>query len=232
MARSLYRIAAIPWARLALGIGLLSLSGCANSTFRLPWQDPISKAPTPASRIRMMREMATRADKMPANEQEDVSRKLAQYISQEQDTLVRSEILLCLAKFPTETAERMLLAGEQDPSPSVRETCCQAWRIRGGPKAVDFLSRQLLASGEIEDENRDVRLAAARALGELRDPAAIAALGKALESEDPALQYRAVESLRKVSGKEFGDDVAAWQEYAQGGSPRPLSMVERVRRWF
>jgi hypothetical protein len=39
-------------------------------------------------------------------------------------------------------------------------------------------------------------------------------LARALEDADPAVQYRAVASLKKVSGRDLGNDVNAWREWA------------------
>jgi HEAT repeat protein len=83
------------------------------------------------------------------------------------------------------------------------------------------------------DPDIDVRLAAARSLGEIGDPAAVTALGAALDDTDPAMQVRAVASLREVTGKDFGADVNRWRQYVQGESPsppEPVSFAERVRR--
>jgi HEAT repeat protein len=65
------------------------------------------------------------------------------------------------------------------------------------------------------DVDGDVRLAAAQALGETKNPAAVAALGEALADTNPAMQYRAVLSLQQATGKNFGDSVERWQQYVK-----------------
>jgi hypothetical protein len=78
-------------------------------------------------------------------------------------------------------------------------------------------------------------LAAVRALGETKDPAAVAALGRALDDRDPALQYYAVHSLQEVTRENLGNDVDRWRQYVQSGqvpSERPVSVVERLRQRF
>ena len=85
------------------------------------------------------------------------------------------------------------------------------------------------------DMNSDVRLAAARALGRIKDPAAIAALGNALTDNDPAMQYRATQSLHEITGKDLGINVERWRQYVRGETPQPASpnsLVERVRQMF
>ena len=85
------------------------------------------------------------------------------------------------------------------------------------------------------DDDPDVRLEAIEALGQCRDPAAVAALGPALEDRDPAMQYRAVLALKELTGEDFGNDVDRWRQYVQGDVPvqtPPSSLAERLRRIF
>jgi HEAT repeat protein len=85
------------------------------------------------------------------------------------------------------------------------------------------------------DVDTDVRLAAARALGQTHDQAAVAALGAALEDRDPAMQYRAVQSLQELTGKNLGNNVERWQQYVRGEAPKtqePTSLAERFRKMF
>jgi HEAT repeat protein len=91
--------------------------------------------------------------------------------------------------------------------------------------------RERLAS----DTDIDVRLAAADALGEIRDPASVAALGAALEDRDPSMQHQAVRSLRKVAPTDLGNDVERWRQYVKDGSiapAKPFSLAEHVRSLF
>lgn len=80
----------------------------------------------------------------------------------------------------------------------------------------------LLGERFLKDAELDVRLSAIRTLGSLRDKAAIPTLAKALEDPDPAVQYRAVASLKQVSGRDLGDDVNAWREWALDQLPAVL----------
>ena len=70
------------------------------------------------------------------------------------------------------------------------------------------------------------------ALGQSHDQIAVIALGGALEDKDPAMQYRAVMSLRQVTGQGLGNDVNKWREYAKTSKLHPAkpepSLAERI----
>ena len=56
------------------------------------------------------------------------------------------------------------------------------------------------------------------------------ALGEALADADPAMQYRAVLSLKQATGKDLGNSVDRWQQYVKGEQPasRPRRWAERI----
>ena len=85
------------------------------------------------------------------------------------------------------------------------------------------------------DVSHDVRLASARALGKIKDQRAVAALGDALADSDPAMQYRAVLSLKEITGQDLGNNVDRWRQYVKEGHPlqaQPTSMADRLKRIF
>lgn len=222
--------------RLWVALLAVALVGCAQKTPRMSWpwakasaDEPAYTGPTPKQRIKELRALAARAGQMPAEEQEKTSLQLAEQLAAEQDSILRCEILRTIGKFPTPTATAMLRAGLEDGDLEVKTTVCNAWAERGDAEAVQVL-------GDVLTQNKDldVRLAAARALGKANNQAAVQPLGLALDDPDPALQRRAVESLRQVSGRDFGADVVAWRTYVQGGEParQRRSVAEVVRQWF
>ena len=68
----------------------------------------------------------------------------------------------------------------------------------------------------------------------VKDKQAIPVLARALEDGDPAVQYRAVASLKQVSGRDLGNDVNAWREWAADpeGHKAEWSIAEGFRRLF
>ena len=182
---------------------------------------------TPSEYVAKLREWSEEAAELSPADQEKRTLELAERLGKEEDPLVRAQILRTLAHYPTASAAAMLTAGMKDRDEDVRIACCEAWGVRKGPDAVKNLT-ELFSS----DTDVDVRLAAARALGETGDASVVPVLGTALENNDPAIQYRAVVSLRKVTGKEYGDDVNRWRDYVKGNNPPEDSIAARIKRYF
>jgi hypothetical protein len=215
---------------------VLGAPGCCGwdcCSWRMPWEkapERIAGITPPHERMTQLRELAEKGHKGDPAEQQRVSSQLAAEIRDEADPLLRAQIVRTLADYQTAESASVLRAAMEDTSAEVRMVACEAWGKRGGPEAAKILAERLGS-----DTNRDVRLAATRALGQTRDPAAVAGLGVALDDKDPAMQYRAVCSLRQVTGKDFGNDVNRWQQYVKGEQPapeKPVSIAEQVRRLF
>jgi HEAT repeat protein len=203
---------------------LIAGSGCAAGPFEeLAWLNPIHRqewakddndANNYHNRVKEYRELASLIGRLPPERQEELSQDLALELEQEPDPLYRIEIIRALGASSSAAAEGGLRKAVKDPNSDVRMAACTAWRKRGGESAAKVLSEVLIG-----DSDRIVRVAAARALGELKDPSTVRSLGLALEQDDPALQYACIESLKRISGKDYGSDLSAWQEFAAGGNP-------------
>jgi HEAT repeat protein len=212
-------------------------AGCANSGGLAswgPWQksadEEIPGVVAPHKRIETLREMAKKARWADAQEKQQVSAELAAAIRVEEDPLIRAEIVRTLGQYGSAEGDAMLRAALEDPDADVRVAACEAWGQRGNAEAATLLGGVLSA-----DVDKDVRLAAARALGHTKHPTAVAALGEMLEDSDPAMQVRAVKSLRKITGEDLGNDVNRWRQYVKGQLPQPdnpTSIAERFRRLF
>ncbi len=109
----------------------------------------------------------------------------------------------------------------------MRTAACEAWGKRNTPEAAAPLAGVL--NGDV---NQDVRLAAARALGQTHEQAAINALANALEDKSVAMQRRAVLSLQQITAQDLGNNVNKWREYAKANKLTPyrppISLAERL----
>ena len=187
---------------------------------------------TPTERITKLREMAVKAPEVTdPGQRESICQGLAQeLVHKEPDSIVRSEILKTLAAYGGPTATNVLKVAVRDPDVDVRISVCVLWGKRSDAEAAGVLEGMLTS-----DSDRDVRMAAARALGHVHDPAAIRALGTALDDTDPAMQHCAMVALRESSSQDIGTDpvnVDHWRQYVKNGQVPSMSLAQRLFPWY
>jgi HEAT repeat protein len=220
---------------LVLAGALIPTAGCSSTQARPNWMrkmvfweepesDPRMKGPTPAEQIEQMRKQIATVPRMPPEEQRALAEKMNIAFKNEADPLLRREYVRVSAACAAPAAGETLTAALADPEIDVREAACDAWAKHGGPQAIPKLADTMK-----HDSDLNVRLAAVRALAKIGGSDAITAVAPALEDEKPAMQYRAVQALREMTGKDFGDNAVAWREYIRGGSPQEISVVERMK---
>jgi hypothetical protein len=212
-----------------------ALAGCVNGPFyrmwyQKQWDEDEKYGPTFYTRLDELQVWRNKAKSMSADEQARVAQQLTQALAQDSCSTYRSEVVRTLAVFTTPAAMDGLRLAIKDKEPSVRTVACHALGKHRDRDALQALSEVV-----VNDQNRDVRMAAARELGDFKEQEAVRALGLALEDTDPALQHLAVQSLRSVTGKDFGDSVPAWRQFVRGEQVKPgeqPSLAERLRRLF
>lgn len=219
---------------------LALLSGCSEGPFsslgglnpwvRQKWAEEERYVQSLYTRREQLQTLASRAKSMPQAEQERVSQDLAALVRDDPVHLLRVEAVKALAAFPTGTAASTLSAATKDKDADVRIAACLAMRQRPEQEALPILEEILRSDTDI-----DVRLAATDALGAFRSPSAVRSLGIALNDSDPAMQNRAMQSLRNASGRNLGTDAVAWRDFIQGTIGRPTeapSVVDRFDNWL
>jgi hypothetical protein len=225
------------WLAVAL-LSLLVAGGCSNGLFTTQdssWnlfaskkkKPPGPEIASPKDRMKAMNELAKRAHSMSPDEQQRDAVTLAHEIQREEDPLIRAHIVKTLASFEAPAATAVVAAASRDPDAIVRIRCCEAWGHRGGAEA-----RAALLQMAKDETDFDVRTVAVRQLGKLKDSTLVPELAELLDETDPALQYCAIEAMRDISGKDFGDSVDAWRDFAKGGSPPQISVADKIKRRF
>lgn len=212
---------------------VVMLTGCASWS---PWKrsekaarDQEKYGYTADTRIKKLAERSKVVKTEPAQSQLEFTQDMVRMMLEEHDPRVRSRILETAAGYDTAAATAICTGALQDPNEMVRIKACDVWGKRGGDEAV-----QLLATRFQTDSELDVRLRALKMLGELKDKQAIPVLTRALEDSDPAVQYRAVASLKQVSGRDLGNDVNVWREWAADpeADKAEWSIAESFRKLF
>jgi len=186
---------------------------------------------TAEMRMDAIREVASRSTGVDTPEQREIVDQLARQIQLEPDPLVRETIIDTIAEFRTPLVNDVLKAGLNDSDQGVRRHCCEALGRRRDPAAVPVLAEVLRSEQPI-----DIRLAAVRALGEIKSPDAYATLATALEDRSPAMQYAALQAVEQVTGRTFDGNVSQGLAYAQnprGFTPsdtdKEVSIASRLR---
>jgi HEAT repeat protein len=214
----------------ALGAWCLAASGgCLSIPTPNFWPFPEIERTTyrtPAMRVDAINQFASLSTQVDSPQQRELTDQLARQIQIEPDPIVRVAVVKAIAEFRTPMAQQVLEAGLNDSETGVRIACCQALGERGEAASLPKLAEALRT-----DKESSVRLAATEALGHIKSPEAMQALAVALDDRDPALQYAGVQSMKSVTGKDYGPDVAAWRQLAGGGTPPPEvpSIAERIR---
>jgi HEAT repeat protein len=211
---------------------LCVVSGCATYQRYRPtfWPFPereLTTFNTPRMRVDAVNEFALRSTGVDSPEQRQITDQLARQIQVEPDPLVRQAIVTSIAEYRTPMAQQVLEAGLADQDAAVRVACCRSLGKRAEAASVASLANALQS-----DKDVDVRLAAVEALGKIKSPEAIKALAVALDDRDPAMQYAGVQSLKAITGQDYGPNVQAWRQVAAGEAPPPHtpSVAERLRK--
>lgn len=222
------------------GWGLLlataALAGCTSmdlAVARIKGEattDVVPGVESPAERLAALETIREKAGWADSAEKEQIAAQLVAAYDEGSDPMIRAAIVRAATGYQMAGAADMMHRALGDPDASVRAAACEALGRRGDAEAVRLLSGALAS-----DVDSDVRLAAVAALGQTGDRGAISALGEALEDADPAMQYRAVQALQRITGENLGNDANQWRMYVRGEIPPsdpPVSIVERFRRMF
>jgi len=179
------------------------------------WKADEAYAPTYHRKVKDLADLRSRAPSMPPDEQQRYSAQLAEQLQTEQAVVMRTELVKTLGVLPTEQARSAVQMAASDSDSYVRRQACLALAKNPDAKSLEILGQTLA-----NDNDPDVRLVAAKSLGQFRDPQAAQALAVAIDDNNPALQHAAMDSLRSVTGKDYGYSASAWREFVQGGTPQ------------
>ncbi|MEX0939076.1 MAG: HEAT repeat domain-containing protein [Pirellulales bacterium] len=217
---------------------LLAISGCANGPPFSPvnwaslpslWADDEVKLSlvTPSERVAELQATSENAAGLDDQAKVRLVAELAGQLPNEADPLVREQIVRTLAALSMPQSISALRMALGDSAPTVRVAACNALGKLPAPEAQAALLEALGSDTDI-----DVRLAAADALKNFPDRQTVDGLAMALDDRDPALQYRAMQTLREVTGQPLGNSVTAWRQYVRGENvapAQPASVAQRLR---
>ncbi|HWE35952.1 MAG TPA: HEAT repeat domain-containing protein [Isosphaeraceae bacterium] len=134
-------------------------------------------------------------------------------------TATRAVICRSLGELGRPEAIAALREEVYDTEPVVRTEACRALGKVGRPEDASLLAQVVAA-----DQNPDCRVAAIDGLAELKapEPRYVDMLVEGLENNDPAIRWASLRALRKITGKDLGDEVAPWRKLiASRKAPEP-----------
>jgi hypothetical protein len=227
---------------LAALAGSITISGCAdgpipelrslNPWLTKDWKEDEKYTATYHRKVADLADLRGKASSLPPAEQQRYSADLAVELQREKAVPMRVALVKTLSTFPTPQARAAIQLAATDQDSYVRREVCVALA-----KTPDAEALQTIGDVLAKDADADVRVAAAKALGTFKDPQAAQALAVAIDDNNPALQQASMDSLRAVTGKDYGYSASAWREYMQGGSPTPppapsLAQQFRENYWW
>jgi HEAT repeats len=203
-----------------------------NPYYRSAWERDELAGPTFHTKLKELRALRRNPTGLSPEEQQQMIPTLAGIVSDSTNAVLRAEATLTLAEFATAEVIPTLQLAMDDPDADVRAAACKAWGRRGGPEAIGLLSKAVR-----NDSDLDVRLVATTELAKFQEQQSLESLAIALNDKDPALQHRAVQSLKSVSGQDYGNNIPAWRDFVEGRSPalpEPPTIADRIRSmsWF
>ena len=186
----------------ALGAFLVTSGGCFNTT-RLRedvagMQDPVF----PDERRQGIAGLQWR----PEGKQEEYKAQFRQIAVTDSSPLVRAQAVRALNQARDPGAEPIYLTAIRETKPAVQLEGAKALRHAPDERAIGRLTE--LASND--QNNRDVRVWAARALGAYPRLDVARTLVALLETKDFSVSFEARSSLRFMTGKDFHYDTSLW----------------------
>ena len=180
---------------------------------RIPGLDP------PHERRKLIREKGTKGETASESDREILVAQLVHEYQTSPDPNMRREAVDALAKIPHPQRDRFLQEILQDPNPFVRLSALEALGNTYSGNSEDL--QTLLINRMKTDPDQDVRVVAVRILGDVTpkdrtDPShqmIVQELGNLLNDRVPAVQYRAMQSLQRATGMDYGNDINRWLHY-------------------
>ncbi len=220
---------------LALASG--GLSGCtdgpfyhmkkANPYYQSQWKKDRELGPIFADRLKELELLNSQLAIMPPGEQEQWAAQLSAIVQKDPSSEMRARAVAAIAQLPSAAAVTALNFASGDDVEKVRLAACRAWKTRG-----DEAARDMLLSLAQTDESTSVRQAAIDGLSVFKDEAEVRSnLTSLLSDRSPAIQYQVAQSLKTMTGRDYGGDFDAWKRFMEGENvpePPPLSTAERV----
>jgi hypothetical protein len=193
------------------------------------WKRDEAIGVTDHERRRQLNLLAETIGTMPAGKQQFWAGHLDKLIDNDASPEMRRLAVRAAGRLTDPSAVAMIEKGLDDDSMKVRMEACRALGERPSDESV-----RLLAATVGTETSEDVKHAALTALANHRNPTATDSLKQALADRNPATRDLAMKSLRKSTGKNYGNDPEVWIAALEGKPTEqaPTRLADRVRGLF
>lgn len=184
---------------------------------------------TDHERRKQLNVLAETAGDLPSDKQLFWAEQLEKLIETDQSPEMRRLAVRAASRMDVPQAMSMIEQGLDDASLKVRMEACHALGRRSG----DDATRMLVATIGT-DTDLDVQHAALEALAKHDNSISRDALQLALSDRNPATRTLAIDSLREVTGRNYGDDPKVWIAALNGQEIDEVTprLAERIRDVF
>ncbi|MCC7338794.1 MAG: HEAT repeat domain-containing protein [Pirellulaceae bacterium] len=220
-----------------LAFGLALASGCTdgpfyqmkkmNPYFQSQWKKDRALGPTFTDRLAELDLLQSQLARMPEAEQQQWTEQLSRIIQKDPSAEMRARAVATVAQLPSDSAVTALNFASGDDVEKVRLAACHAWKLRGGEAA-----RDMLMSLAETDESTSVRQAAIEGLSVFELNEVKSTLIKLLSDRSPAVQFQVAQSLKSLTGRDYGGDFETWKQFMAGEEvPEPPQPSLAERAW-
>jgi hypothetical protein len=207
---------AAPATGLLLAVLIGSVGGCQdgplyalktiNPYFTMrEWKQDQKLGVTDHERHRDLRALALQIDSMSTNEQAKWLQHLDRIFENDPNPEMRRLAVVAAGKTAVPGSLELVERGLDDESIKVQMESCRALGTRSEPEAAQLLASTLGTTAEL-----DVKHSAIAALGNHQGRIPLNSLRIVLDEQDPATLDLVMNSLRGVTGKDFGEDPQQW----------------------
>ena len=178
----------------------------ANPYFTMrEWKADRDIGVTDHERREQLHSLAGKIASMDGKDQQFWGTHLGRIVSNDPSPEMRRLAVLAASRTKTTNALEIIKKGLDDDSIKVQMEACHALGVRSEPEAAQLLAAKIGSTSEL-----DVKHAAIAAIGKHPGDIPVGSLKIVLKDQNPATLNLAINSLKGVTGQDYGNDPKTW----------------------
>ena len=183
------------------------------------WHEDDDFMVTYHQQMQTLEQLREDAPSMPASWHKQKADLLARMFEDHKAPVMRREILRAAIAIPSADVLPILQSAVDDDDISIRRMAYKEWGKRPGQVAMPVLLK-----GARSESEKDVRIVIIRALGRFKNQQVYDTVPEALNDRDPAVQLAATDSMKELTGLDYGDTPEPWIAHVEN---RPVELPEQ-----